>query len=104
MQLQTKTGATGHIKEPVGTHGHMKCIFDRPLSAADVVLMPLYKRVFPKWIYEPEVQKLFDQSILPNSTQKDHDLWIQMPETLQLTRKKSTNETVMDQDEINLFA
>lgn len=34
-----------------GTHGHVKCVFDKQLKAHDTVLMPLYKRVFPKWTY-----------------------------------------------------
>ena len=29
----------------------MKCVFDGQLKAQDTVLMPLYKRVFPKWTY-----------------------------------------------------
>ncbi|EUB62851.1 Pre-rRNA-processing protein TSR1 [Echinococcus granulosus] len=55
IQLYTKSGAVGHIKQSVGTHGLMKCLFDHQLSASDVVLMPLYKRVFPKMNFDPQV-------------------------------------------------
>ncbi|EFA12491.1 pre-rRNA-processing protein TSR1 homolog [Tribolium castaneum] len=51
-KLRTKMGRVGHIKEPLGTHGHIKCIFDGQLKSQDTVLLNLYKRVFPKWIYE----------------------------------------------------
>ncbi|XP_011306293.1 pre-rRNA-processing protein TSR1 homolog [Fopius arisanus] len=51
--LRTKYGRRGHIKEPLGTHGHMKCVFDGQLKSQDTILMNLYKRVFPKWTYEP---------------------------------------------------
>lgn len=36
----------------LGTHGHMKCVFDGQLKSQDTVLLNLYKRVFPKWTYE----------------------------------------------------
>ncbi|XP_024946350.1 pre-rRNA-processing protein TSR1 homolog [Cephus cinctus] len=53
IQLRTKYGRRGHIKEPLGTYGHMKCVFDGQLKSQDTILMNLYKRVFPKWTYEP---------------------------------------------------
>ncbi|XP_038210900.1 pre-rRNA-processing protein TSR1 homolog [Zerene cesonia] len=51
-KLRTKYGRTGHIKEPLGTHGHMKCVFDGQIKSQDTILLNLYKRMFPKWNYE----------------------------------------------------
>lgn len=53
VKLRTKYGRRGHIKEPLGTHGHMKCVFDGQLKSQDTILMNLYKRIYPKWTYEP---------------------------------------------------
>lgn len=39
----------------LGTHGHMKCVVDGTLKAQDTICMNLFKRVFPKWSYEPTV-------------------------------------------------
>lgn len=49
LDVFTKYGRRGRIKEPLGTHGHMKCVFDAPVQQRDSVCIALYKRAFPKW-------------------------------------------------------
>eukprot|EP00742_Colponemidia_sp_Colp-10_P009093 GILJ01009892.1.p1 GENE.GILJ01009892.1~~GILJ01009892.1.p1 ORF type:complete len:364 (+),score=51.91 GILJ01009892.1:80-1093(+) len=49
IELTTKHGLRGHIREPLGTHGYMKCQFNAPVKHHDTICMNLFKRVFPKW-------------------------------------------------------
>lgn len=49
VRLNTKSGCTGHIRESLGTHGRMKCSFSSMLKQQDTIMLPLYKRVFPKF-------------------------------------------------------
>jgi pre-rRNA-processing protein TSR1 len=37
VELCTKQGLRGHIKEPLGTHGYMKCTFSEPIDQSDTV-------------------------------------------------------------------
>ena len=35
----------------------MKVVMDKPISQQDTILMNLYKRVYPKWNYDPNVTR-----------------------------------------------
>jgi len=52
IELRTRRGCRGNILSHIGTHGLMKCKFDKPVTQQDNVMMCLYKRVYPKWTYE----------------------------------------------------
>ncbi len=49
VELYTKFGLRGHIKDSLGTHGLMKCQFNDYIKQNDTVCMPLYKRQYPIW-------------------------------------------------------
>eukprot|EP01062_Namystynia_karyoxenos_P052147 TRINITY_DN4144_c0_g1_i3.p1 TRINITY_DN4144_c0_g1~~TRINITY_DN4144_c0_g1_i3.p1 ORF type:complete len:893 (+),score=296.93 TRINITY_DN4144_c0_g1_i3:117-2681(+) len=49
VELYTKMGMRGKITKSIGTHGHMKAMFNGVVQQNDVVCMDLWKRVFPKW-------------------------------------------------------
>ena len=48
--IVTKHGLNGKIQESVGEHGTMKCLFNAPIKQHDTVCLPLYKRIYPKFI------------------------------------------------------
>ncbi len=52
VELYTTNGLRGHIKDSLGTHGLMKVHFNDFIKHSDVVCMPLYRRVYPKWFEE----------------------------------------------------
>ena len=48
LQLWTKRGRSGFIKEALGTHGYFKATFDGKINPMDSVAVSLYKRVWPR--------------------------------------------------------
>ena len=58
--ITTKHGLQGNIIQSVGDHGVMKCLFNAPIKQHDTVVLPLYKRVFPK--FAPVVASTVDDS------------------------------------------
>ena len=48
IQLWTKRGRSGLIKETLGTHGYFKATFDGKVNPMDSVALSLYKRMWPR--------------------------------------------------------
>ena len=57
LELWTKHGLSGHIRQPIGTHGSMKCTFNGHIKNHDTVCLTLYKRVYPKYPTKEEIIK-----------------------------------------------
>lgn len=57
LQLWTKRGRSGYIKESLGTHGYFKATFDGKINPMDSVAVSLYKRVWPRQaaVWDPSV-------------------------------------------------
>jgi len=48
LELWTKRGRSGFMREPLGTHGYFKATFDGKVNPLDSVAVSLYKRVWPR--------------------------------------------------------
>jgi pre-rRNA-processing protein TSR1 len=48
LQLWTKRGRSGFIKESLGTHGYFKATFDGKINPQDSVGVSMYKRMWPR--------------------------------------------------------
>ncbi|KAF2141227.1 uncharacterized protein K452DRAFT_351397 [Aplosporella prunicola CBS 121167] len=48
LQLWTRRGRSGFIRESLGTHGYFKATFDGKINPQDAVAVSLYKRVWPR--------------------------------------------------------
>ena len=58
IPLWTKYGRSGNIVEPIGTHGRMKCVFDKQLMHADTICLSLFDRVYPVPLWDEDGRRL----------------------------------------------
>ncbi|KAK4999674.1 hypothetical protein LTR28_013303 [Elasticomyces elasticus] len=65
LQLWTKRGRSGFIKESLGTHGYFKATFDGKINPQDAVGVSMYKRVWPRSAkaWRPEVEGPDDEVV-----------------------------------------
>lgn len=50
LELWTKYGMRGKIRDAIGTHGMMKCLFNGVIQQRDTICATMYKRVYPKFL------------------------------------------------------
>ncbi len=72
--ITTKHGLNGKIEESVGEHGTMKCLFNAPIKQHDTVCLPLYKRIYPKFV-DPNIKDEDDVATV-RSVWKGHALTV----------------------------
>ena len=67
LQLWTKRGRSGFIKESLGTHGYFKATFDGKINPQDSVGVSLYKRMWPRnasaWNSSMIVEEVADEAM-----------------------------------------
>lgn len=67
LQLWTKRGRSGFIKESLGTHGYFKATFDGKINPQDSVGVSLYKRMWPRnakaWREDDEEEEVVPQLV-----------------------------------------
>ena len=73
VELYTKFGMRGHIKDSLGTHGLMKCQFNDFVKQNDTVCMPLYKRQYPVW-FEHTWRSGPTPTVKPQPEQEDEEM------------------------------
>ncbi|KAI9855056.1 MAG: hypothetical protein M1824_006430 [Vezdaea acicularis] len=62
LQLWTRRGRSGNIKESLGTHGYFKATFDGKVGPLDAVAVSLYKRMWPRTVRRwTETEKTAEQ-------------------------------------------
>nr|POE90630.1 ribosome biogenesis protein tsr1 [Quercus suber] len=75
LQLWTKRGRSGYMKEALGTHGYFKATFDGKINPLDAVAVSLYKRVWPReakmWTPGTALESAADAEKIPDVTMTD---------------------------------
>lgn len=75
LQLWTKRGRSGFIKESLGTHGYFKATFDGKINPQDSVGVSLYKRVWPRdaRVWNPNLETSVENPLKDVAMEVDAD-------------------------------
>ncbi|KAG9243902.1 putative ribosome biogenesis protein tsr1 like protein [Calycina marina] len=74
LQMWTKRGRSGFIKESLGTHGYLKATFDGKINPQDSVGVSLYKRMWPRQSRAWDASALATMKTLAVEEIKDTDM------------------------------